>query len=251
MTGPRYRGICFDLFGTLVLVDDTRLPELVVGERRVRTTIAGLGPLLAEWAPDVSLRAFAEALRAVSGEMARARARDHVELPSRERFRRALAAVGVDGGGGIEAAVQLSRAHLASIAGTTVLPPAHRAVLEAARARGRVALVSNFDDTATAYEILRRHGILDAFDTIVVSEAIGLRKPHPAVVRTALAGMDVAAAEALFVGDTFAEDVLGAQAAGVDAAWIDVRGGGPPPEHPPPRLVIRTLADLGPCVGLA
>ncbi len=250
MTGPDYRGILFDLFGTLVLVDETRLPELVVGDRRVRTTVAGLGPLLGEWAPDVTLREFAEALRTVSGEMARVRTRDHVELPSRERFRRALSAVGVDGGRGAEAAVQLSRAHLAGIAETTVLPPAHRALLDAARARCRVALVSNFDDTSTAYEILRRHAVLDAFDTIVVSEAIGLRKPHPAVVRTALAGLGVPADRALFVGDTFGEDVLGAHAAGVDAAWIDARGSGPPPEHQPPRHVIRTLPELAACVGL-
>src|SRR6184192_3974432 len=90
MAAP-YRGVLFDLFGTLVAFDAGRLPELEVEGVRHRTTVGGLAPALAAWVPGVSLADFARALRAVSDELARARAVDHVELPSRERFRRSLA----------------------------------------------------------------------------------------------------------------------------------------------------------------
>src|SRR5262245_66375609 len=98
-----YRGVLLDLFGTLIAFEPDRLPELVVGGERVRSSVAALGPLLAEWVPDVTLADFWQALLTVSEEMARARAYDHVELPSRERFRRALERVGCDAGRAAEA----------------------------------------------------------------------------------------------------------------------------------------------------
>jgi len=243
MAAP-YRGVLFDLFGTLVGFDAGRLPELEVDGVRQRTTVGGLGGPLAEWVPGVSLEDFAHALLAVSVEVARGWAVDHVELPSRERFRRALARVGCRPGVLAEAAVDLSRAHMALIAAATVLPPAHAELLAALAPRYRLGLVSNFDDTGTAYAILVRHGIARAFDTVVISEGLGLRKPHPAVARAGLRGLGLAAGEALLVGDTYAEDVAGAHAAGLDAAWIDARGQGVPDGAAPPRYVLRALPEL-------
>src|SRR5690349_15817744 len=146
MASP-YRGVLLDLFGTLITFEPDRLPELAVGRERVRSTVAALGTLLAEWVPNVTMAEFWQALLAVSDEMARARAYDHVELPSRERFRRALERVGCDDDGLREAAVHLSRAHMACIADATVFPPDHATLLAALRPRYRIGLVSNFDDT--------------------------------------------------------------------------------------------------------
>src|SRR5262249_22549928 len=206
-----------------------------------RTTLGGLGPTLAAWVPDVPLAAFAEALRAVSAELARARTRDHAELPSRERFRRALALVRCADEVLAEAAVDLSRAHMALIAGATGLRRGHGELLAALRPRYRLGVVSNFDDSSTACDILTRHGIAPHLDTIVISEALGLRKPHPAVARTGLRGLGLGAEDVLLVGDTYGEDVVGARAAGLDAAWIDVQGGGVPEGGAPPRYVLRAL----------
>ena len=145
----------------------------------------------------------------------------------------------------LEAAVTLSRAHMAAIVDATVLPPEHAALLAALRPSHRLGVVSNFDDTGAAYDILARHRVLPLLDTVVVSEALGLRKPHPALVRTGLRGLGLPAHDVLFVGDTFADDVAGAAAAGTDAAWIDAAGTGVPDGAPPPRYVLRTLGDLG------
>ncbi|MCW5892568.1 MAG: HAD family hydrolase [bacterium] len=241
-----YRGVLFDLFGTLVLVDESRLSELTIDGRTTRTTLGDVVPLVQELIPEVAPAALWHALRTVSAEMAASREDTHVEHPSRERFRRALATLGIHGAHGAEVAVALSRAHMRGIAAATVFPPSHAAVLAAARRDGPVGVVSNFDDTATAYEILRRHGILPHLATVVVSEAVGVRKPHPAIVREALRCVGVAASEALFVGDTLGEDVAAAVAAGVDAAWIDRHGRGVPAGTPPPRYVLHALPDLLP-----
>ena len=243
---PPYRGVLFDLFGTLITFDVATLPELDVGAIRMRTTIAALGGPLSEWVPGVSLADFAQTILGVSDEMARVRVYDHVELPSRERFRRALERVGCDDAVLAEAAVHLSRAHMARIAAATVFPPAHAALLAALRPHYRLGLVSNFDDTGAAYDILLRHGIAPFLDTVVVSEAVGLRKPHPALVRAGLRGFDLPAADVLFVGDTYREDIVSARAAGVDAAWLDPGGQGVPDGESSPRYVLRALPDLAP-----
>src|SRR5262249_2515102 len=155
------------------------------------------GPLLAEWVPDVPLAEFWQALIGVSEEMARARAYDHIELPSRERFRRALERVGCDDGRQAAAAVHLSRAHMARIVAVTVFPPAHAALLASLRPRYRVGVVSNFDDTGAAYDILLRHGIARHVDAVVISEALGLRKPHPAVVGAGVRGLGLSASDVI------------------------------------------------------
>jgi putative hydrolase of the HAD superfamily len=240
---PPYRGVLFDLFSTLILFDRDRLPEMEIGGRRLRTTVANLGDLLARWAPGVTREDFLQSIVTVSDEMARARRDDLVELPSRERFRRALERLGCEDGRD-EAAVHLSRAHMAAIADATVFPAAHAALLTALRPRYRLGVVSNFDDTATAYDILVRHGILPQVDTVVVSEAVGLRKPHPALVRVGVDAIGLPPHAVLFVGDTFAEDVAAAHAAGVDAAWVDVRGEGPPATGRPAEYTVRTLPEL-------
>ena len=241
---PPYRGVLFDLFSTLIVFDRDRLPEMEIGGRRTRTTVANLGSLLERWAPGVTREDFLQSIITVSDEMARARRDDLVELPSRERFRRALERVGCEDGGRDEAAVHLSRAHMAAIAGATVFPAPHAALLAALRPRYRLGVVSNFDDTATAYEILIRHGILAQVDTVVVSEAVGLRKPHPALVRVGLDAIGLAPHEVLFVGDTFSEDVAAAHAAGVDAAWIDARGEGPPATGRLAEYTVRALPEV-------
>jgi putative hydrolase of the HAD superfamily len=241
---PPYRGVLFDLFSTLILFDRDRLPEMEIGGRRMRRSVANLGGLLGRWAPGVTREDFLQSIVTVSDEMARARRDDLVELPSRERFRRALERVGCEDSIRDEAAVHLSRAHMAAIADATIFPAEHAALLAALRPRYRIGVVSNFDDTATAYEILIRHGILPQVDTVVVSEAVGLRKPHPALVRVGLDALGLAPDDALFVGDTFAEDVAAAHAAGVDVAWIDVRGEGPPATGRPAEYTLRTLPEL-------
>jgi HAD superfamily hydrolase (TIGR01509 family) len=239
----RYRGVLFDLFGTLIHFDDRRLPALDVEGRTLRTTVPSLMPLLADVLPAVAAGELLLTLRRVSEEMARERI-DHREHPSRERFRRVLDRLGCDGVRCAEAAVMLSRAHMRAIADATVFPPSHATLLDDVRRAHRVGVVSNFDDTATGYGILARHGILDAVETVVISEAVGLRKPHPALVREGLRGLGLAPHEVLFVGDTFHEDIAAARAAGVDAVWIDLRGQGLPDGAPAPLATVRTLPEL-------
>jgi len=241
---PRYDGILLDLFGTLVLADSSRLPTLRIGDLTVRSTLGCFDGLLEHYAPGVAPDVLWRALAAVTEELVQRRTGDHVEEPSRARFRRALARVGCGARACEEGGAALARAHHRVLADATVLPPAHAALLEALRRTHRLAVVSNFDDTGSAYDILHRHGVLALVDTVVVSESLGLRKPHPLMVETAMRALGLSPDATILVGDTFAEDVGAAHAAGIDAAWIDRDGVGPPAGAVPPRFVLRALPDL-------
>jgi HAD superfamily hydrolase (TIGR01662 family) len=54
---------------------------------------------------------------------------------------------------------------------------------------------------------------------IAVSGDLGLRKPNPAMFLHALKGLNARPEEAIMVGDSLSADVLGAQQAGILAAW--------------------------------
>jgi putative hydrolase of the HAD superfamily len=226
-----YRAVLFDLFGT------------VVHFRAQPRTMAfeWLGDELARTCPDLDFDRFVAALAEVSRELETVKRRTHVEVPSRERFRGALARL--DPGGAHDAAAErLSLAHMAHLAAQTELPPDHSVLLRELAGRYRTGLVSNFDHAPTARAILATHAVAECFEVVVVSDEHGRRKPHPAIFAAALAPLGVGAGEALYIGDTHADDVVGALAAGLDVAWINRRGGEVP--APPPTHVLASFGEL-------
>ena len=106
------------------------------------------------------------------------------------------------------------------------------------RDRGlRLVVVSNWD--CSLPEWLDRCGIGELVNGSVSSAVVGEAKPAPAVYEAGLrlAGCD--AAEALFVGDSVENDVLGARAAGLRAVLVQ-RAGDPPLGV----ATVRSLAEL-------
>lgn len=105
------------------------------------------------------------------------------------------------------------------------LGPATHALLESLRARGlRLGLVSNAIDPGwLLHRDLERMGLAERLDFSVFSSEVGWRKPHPAIFERALDALEVAAENALFVGDRLYEDVRGAGELGmttVQALWF-------------------------------
>jgi len=84
------------------------------------------------------------------------------------------------------------------------------------------------------------------FDAILVAGEEGVRKPDAEIFRRALARLDVAAHESLFVGDHPVADVEGAHRAGLNAVWIFVPYWPPPAVPDPP--VIDFVSEILPIV---
>jgi HAD superfamily hydrolase (TIGR01549 family) len=234
-----YRVVLFDLFGTVVhfLPPPPGAP---------RATFDWLRAPLAQLWPAIPFEEFRGALIEVSGAIGVERALEHREIPSRERFRRALARF--DGAVGSAAAEALAVVHMAHLAARTAMPAPHAELLRDAARRYRLGLVSNFDHAPTARAILARYGVDRCFDVTLISDDFGRCKPHPSIFLEALDRLGATPAEALYVGDTPADDIVGAQAAGLDVAWINRDDVDVP--DPTPTYTLRELAELRRVLGL-
>jgi putative hydrolase of the HAD superfamily len=117
--------------------------------------------------------------------------------------------------------------------------------LRALRARGvHVGMVSNIDDDQLAH-LIEVAGLRDHFDSLLSSEAAGACKPDPAIYAEALRRADCAPADAVFVGDTLAQDVAGANRVGLRSVLIWHRDDKPPPEGDvAPAHVIRRIPQV-------
>ncbi len=93
------------------------------------------------------------------------------------------------------------------------------AVLAELRARGvTLAICSNWDWDLE--EAIDAAGLTGTVDVIVSSAWVGARKPHPRMYDAVLDRIGVAAADALFVGDTWTCDVEGPRAAGLVPLYV-------------------------------
>jgi putative hydrolase of the HAD superfamily len=62
-------------------------------------------------------------------------------------------------------------------------------------------------------------GIEKYFDTILISEWEGIKKPDPEIFKRALKQLDVLAHQSIFVGDHPINDVKAAQSVGMKGVW--------------------------------
>jgi putative hydrolase of the HAD superfamily len=240
-----YRAILFDLFDTLVRFDRERLPLVRVDGREVRSSVGRLHEVLRPSAPHVTLEALHGALGESWREAERLRAIDHREVAAPERFAHLFRCLALDPGRCRPGLItDMIETHRRELARAVEFPPHYRTLLEELRGRYRMAVVSNFDYTPTALGILREAGIEEYFETIVVSDAVGWRKPAPTIFHQTLEGMGLGAGETLFVGDRIDIDVAGARGVGMDAAWLNPAAEPVPAGLAPPTYVLRDLADL-------
>ena len=95
-----------------------------------------------------------------------------------------------------------------------------------------LGVISN--STGTLEGQLVRLGLGPYFQVILDSAIVGIQKPHPGIFKLALQRAGVEGAEAVFVGDTYATDVGGAQLAGLTGILMD--GVGAYPDAVCPRI---------------
>jgi putative hydrolase of the HAD superfamily len=196
----RYRAVLFDAGGTLLFLDYARIARGVSAASGVPLTAR----TLEEAAPAAALAL--EESAGSDGERA-------------ARFLRALCVgAGLPEGRWPEAQRALHALHRQEHLWSATQPGTPEA-LRRLRARGvRLGVVSNSDGRVES--ALREAGLLDLFEVVVDSSIAGVEKPDPRIFLAALEQLGVPAGEALYVGDVHEVDVVGARAAGMDAALV-------------------------------
>jgi HAD superfamily hydrolase (TIGR01509 family) len=96
------------------------------------------------------------------------------------------------------------------------------------RAAGiRLGVVSNSDGRVE--HALQAAGLREYFDVVLDSALVGVEKPDPRIFRAALDALGVTPEEALYVGDLYEVDIIGARAAGMEAVLLGQAAGSAPP----------------------
>jgi putative hydrolase of the HAD superfamily len=99
--------------------------------------------------------------------------------------------------------------------------PQTHAALRKIRALGlRLAMLSNASDEDNVRRMLENHRLEKYFDPIVISAAIGIRKPDARAFHPILKAWGVPAREIVMVGDQLGMDILGAKNLGMRTIWL-------------------------------
>jgi HAD superfamily hydrolase (TIGR01509 family) len=211
------RAVLFDAGNTLLFLDYARMARAV-------GTALGFplsGDVLASHAPEA-----AEAMEQASGNDTE-RASTYLEALFRfsgvpaDRMREVRDCLG---------ALHLERHLWCSVRDRT-----HEALARLRAAGIRLGIVSNSDGRVE--QALTVAGLRDYFDVVIDSGLVGVEKPDPVIFQAALDALGVAPEEALYVGDMYEVDVLGARAAGIEAVLLA-------PSSPGPERPCRTATSI-------
>jgi len=213
------RAVIFDLFDTLVDLSMHDLPRIEIGGRWVPSTAGALHAVVAAHS-DVDFEGFIAALTEVDRGFRETRHALGLELPTLERFAAVVDRLGILTP---ELPAVLTETHMGMIREQVRVPRHHKQILDSLAHRVRLGLCSNFSHSAMALRLLDECGFRARLDALVISDAVGIRKPRPEIFEAVLAELGVAPEEALHVGDSLSADIGGAAALGIRTAWITRR----------------------------
>lgn len=217
-----YTTLIFDAFDTVVHINLSKLPPCQVNGKLVHTTAPAVHEAYIRHFGKLDFDVFYNAFSQSFAKVREFRRTELREIRSQERFRELLRVLGHQADC-VEPAVlnAFTLAHMDLLQGTFEVRPETLQVLKWAQSRFRRAMISNFDYAPALHAALDRFGIRQVFETVVVSDEVGWRKPHAIIFQQTLEQMGIRPSEALFIGDQLYVDVYGAINAGMDVVWIE------------------------------
>jgi HAD superfamily hydrolase (TIGR01549 family) len=142
-----------------------------------------------------------------------------------------------------QAAAFMDAIYISGAEGAKLAYPDARHTLLELRNRGfRLGIVTNRAFGGARFRAdLRELGLDVGWDAVSVSVEVGFLKPHPALFEHALAALGLQPHQSLMVGNSLVEDVSGAQALGIAAAW---KRSQPDAEGVTPDLTFDEVSEL-------
>lgn len=93
-------------------------------------------------------------------------------------------------------------------------------LLEYLKAKYKVIMISNgFKELQ--YDKLDSVGFTPYFDEVVLSDEVGVNKPHPDIFHFAMEKAEATAEETIMIGDSYLADIKGAMNSGIDQIWYN------------------------------
>ena len=134
-----------------------------------------------------------------------------------------LEGLGVRDGATVEALGAWRRAYNPPVGlWNTAEPDAEAALALLGGSGARAAVISNSNGSVRS--ILEALGLAASLDFVIDSSEVGVEKPDPRIFRLALERAGIGPGEAVYIGDLYSVDVVGARGAGLDAVLLDPGG---------------------------
>ena len=236
----KYSAVLFDLFDTLVMFEPSLLPKVTLNGKTWNSTAQHVFTRMRSSLGEMEFTDFYEPFVESHRELLELRKKDLREYPNRKRFEIFMEKIDLEGDDGLLEKFVFS--HMEGLCGAMVYPGHHTKVLLYLKEKGyRLSVVSNFDHAPTARELLRKFGIADFFEHIVISEEVGWRKPHRKIFEFALASLGESPSDVIFIGDDPEADIMGSSDCGIDSVWVKRRE---QPIQAKPKFIIKDLEDL-------
>ena len=216
-SGQGLRAVLFDAGNTLLFLDYARMAQAVGAALDLPLT----GETLAAHATEA-----AQAMERATGNDGE---RAAVYLEALFQFS------GVPAGRMPEVRDCLGRLHSERHLWCSVREGTHESLSRLRGAGLRLGVVSNSDGRVE--QALAASGLRDYFEVVIDSGLVGVEKPDPAIFRAALDALGISPEEALYVGDVYEVDVVGARAAGIEAVLFA-------PSSPGPGRPCRTAGSI-------
>ena len=236
-----FEAITFDLFGTLVQLDERRLPQLNMDGATLPSILAAPLIRLHELLPSVNLGDVLVSYFQAGTALLQPGARRDQEVQPWAHFAECLERIGQEN----EAlARELAQSQMEATLKAARPVQGALLLLASLRQRGcKLGLVSNFTDGHYGRALLSQLKMDSYFDAVVFSGDVGWRKPHRRIFQTVLSAFQMNASEVLHIGDELRADIWGAGHCGMSTVWVNPGRETFAGDHPP-RLQIRCLAAL-------
>ena len=213
------RGVVFDLFDTLVDLRWENLPSEQTPQGRLPASTRAMYAEFAEFS-DASFEDFISALVEGGRGFAESHFAHDREVSTLERFTDLAQRLHVESP---EVPERLTQVHMGMLRGQVETLDHHVEVLASLREEMKVGLCSNFSHSETALDVLDAGGLREHLDAVVISDAVGIRKPRREIFEETLRRLELTSREVIHVGDSLRADVAGAKACGISAVWITRR----------------------------
>lgn len=110
----------------------------------------------------------------------------------------------------------------------------------------KLAIIANAD-SVDARNVINATGLKDLFDAIIISEEMGIEKPHREIFEAALTKLEVRAENAVMVGNRVNSDIVGANRLGMKSIlfkWNNRYHDSISNEEEKPNFIIQSLFQL-------
>lgn len=204
------KAVIFDFIGTLATVEDYSHEK---SEKELYESLRDAGF-------DVDSASFVEAYEKAHQKYRTIRYQELVEVTNAVWISEALNTLGYKTTPNDENICMAINTFFEDYIQSLRLRPNATKVLEKLAPNFALGLVSNFTYASAIHNGLKRLGIHNYFDSVLVSHDFGWRKPSSRVFREILRRLNVVGEEAVYVGDSPEEDIKGAQSLGMKTIFI-------------------------------